>query len=132
MKLYQNRTTGFYYEKQDEAHREAGRRNTETVEFPFAASPKGDFVAWLNAQAFEQSLKGGWTAEEQAATEALLDLPPVVAKPVGPCASTAPSPAKDDLAFRREVSERWDSLPLTYRLDLGMLAFEDARNVVRS
>jgi hypothetical protein len=46
MKLYQH-TNGIFYEKQADCP----SRSFETVEFPFAASPKADFVAWLNQNA---------------------------------------------------------------------------------
>lgn len=44
MKLYL--LNGTYYEKQADVPK--GQGKFETVEFPFAASPKADFVAWLN------------------------------------------------------------------------------------
>lgn len=43
MKLYLH--SGRYYEKQADCP----DRKFETVEFPFAASPKADFVAWFNS-----------------------------------------------------------------------------------
>jgi hypothetical protein len=46
MKLYQN-SNGVFYEKQADCP----SKTFETVEFPFAASPKADFVAWLNQNA---------------------------------------------------------------------------------
>lgn len=44
MKLYL--LNGTYYEKQADVPK--GQGKFETVEFPFAASPKADFVAWMN------------------------------------------------------------------------------------
>lgn len=49
MKLY--RLDGLYYEKQADLPK-GQLKAAETVEFPFAASPKADFVSWLNE--FEQ------------------------------------------------------------------------------
>ncbi len=45
MKVY--RAKGTYYEMQADAKK--ADKGFETVEFPFAASPKADFVDWLNA-----------------------------------------------------------------------------------
>jgi hypothetical protein len=121
MRLYL--AAGTYYEKQADVPKGT---KFEAVEFPFAASPKADFVAWMN----ERSMSGLVAPLIDDVSPALtMDGP--IAKPVGPCASTLPSPAKDDLAFRREVAERWDHQPLAWRLDLGMLAFEDARSQVK-
>lgn len=130
MKLYQT-SKGTYCEKAEDFYNqqvaECGGRKSDydhsgaIVEFPFAASPKADFVAWMNARD-----NSGISYPPQAPE--LLDGP--VAAPPPPCVSTAPSPAKDDLAFRREVEERWDDTPLTWRMDMGMLAFEDARKAV--
>lgn len=44
MKVY--RAKGAYFEKQEDARK--ADRAFEAVEFPFAASPKTDFVVWLN------------------------------------------------------------------------------------
>lgn len=44
MKVY--RAKGTYFEKQEDARK--ADRAFEAVEFPFAASPKADFVAWMN------------------------------------------------------------------------------------
>lgn len=46
MKLYLH-TNGVFYERQADCP----SRKFETVEFPFAASPKADFVAWMNQNA---------------------------------------------------------------------------------
>lgn len=48
MKVYL--ANGIYIEKQEDARKAARLHNTkfETVDFPFAASPKSDFVDWLN------------------------------------------------------------------------------------
>lgn len=43
MKLYLH-TNGCFYEKQADCP----SKSFEAVEFPFAASPKADFVAWMN------------------------------------------------------------------------------------
>ena len=43
MKLYLH-TNGVFYEKQADCP----SKNFEAVEFPFAATPKADFVAWIN------------------------------------------------------------------------------------
>lgn len=122
MKLYL--AAGTYYEKQADVPKGT---KFEGVEFSFAASPKADFVTWMNEQP---------SAERAVAVTAPLleqvEWAGPIAKPIGPCRSLEPSEAKDDLAFRREVAERWDNQPLPWRLDLGMLAFEDARSVVKS
>lgn len=47
MKLYL--LNGIYYEKQADVPKGQGR--FETVEFPFSASPKSDFVDWMNKRA---------------------------------------------------------------------------------
>jgi hypothetical protein len=66
MKLYQH-TNGIFYEKQADCP----SRSFETVEFPFAASPKADFVAWLNQNA---GIATAHTGQAQAAQATLLDI----------------------------------------------------------
>jgi hypothetical protein len=46
MKLYRH-SNGLFYEKQADCP----SKTFEAVEFPFAASPKADFVAWMNQNA---------------------------------------------------------------------------------
>jgi hypothetical protein len=128
MKLYL--AAGTYYEKQADVPKGT---KFEPVEFIFTASPKADFVAWMNnaGKALAYAEKKMDLLTNQPVTFLEVEAGPI-AKPVGPCASTLPSLPKEEMAFRREVEKRWPDTPLTWRLDLGMLAFEDARSVVKS
>lgn len=60
MKLYL--LNGTYYEKQADVPKRQGK--FEAVEFPFSASPKADFVAWIND-------RGNEAVVEQAESELL-------------------------------------------------------------
>jgi hypothetical protein len=54
-----------------------------------------------------------------------------VADVAAPAKVAAPvSQVKEDLDFRQEVDDRWNDQPLAWRLDKGMLAFEEARDII--
>lgn len=92
--------TGTYYEKQ--ADMPKGTK-FEAVDYPFAASPKGDFVRWLN----EQGL--GDAVHEIKAQPA----------PIQP----TPAHSQQLLAFE----DQFEAMPLATQLHYAALAVENAR-----
>lgn len=66
MKLYLH-TNGVFYEKQADCP----NKSFEAVEFPFAASPKADFVAWINQNA---GIATAATSQAEVAQATLLDI----------------------------------------------------------
>ena len=92
MKLYLH--TGRYYEKQADCP----DRKFETVEFPFAASPKADFVAWLNNPPISIEAAAafiGDAVQSELEREALLDIDgplPVDQRVAETAAKPAPTP----------------------------------------
>jgi hypothetical protein len=135
---------GTYFEKQEDARK--ADRKFETVEFPFAASPKADFVTWLNnrqlldvAAERQQERIGdflsapiraaeaasGMTGDQAMERNSLLD--DVTWKPTAQPQPTQPVQT-DAAKFAEQVNERWNELPLGLRVDLGLIAFEDARS----
>lgn len=90
-----------YFERQADVPRGV---KFETVEFDFSASPKGDFVAWLNAAP-----------------------PPAPAPDTAP--SAPPTPANGgglSLAF----DDAFEAMPLARQLHFAALAMENARDRV--
>lgn len=111
MKVYLS--CGTYFEKQEDAHKHARQNGTTftKVEFPFAASPKADFVAWLNMD--------GDIAEErpQSAPEW---------KP-----SPQPQPVQPTSAFADQTlafEDQFEAMPLPLQLHFAGLALENARS----
>ena len=66
MKLYLH-NNGCFYEKQADCP----SKNFEAVEFPFAATPKADFVAWMNQNS---GLAKAATSQAEVAQATLLDI----------------------------------------------------------
>lgn len=110
MRLYL--AAGTHYEKQADVPKGT---KFEAVEFPFAASPKADFVAWMNATGPAEPLF-------EDTTETVLNL---VAQP----APIQPSPQHTAqlLAFE----DQWAEFPLARKLHYAALACEDARSAIK-
>lgn len=86
MKLYLH-SNGLFYEKQADCP----SRSFEAVEFPFAASPKADFVAWMNQNA---AIAQAHTGQAAVAEKTLLDIdgPLPVDQHVAKVAASTPAP----------------------------------------
>lgn len=73
MKLYLH-TNGLFYEKQADCP----SKSFEAVEFPFSATPKADFVTWMNAN-YSPNIHGGQAVKTELFDETvktdLADLP---------------------------------------------------------
>jgi hypothetical protein len=91
MKLYLH-TNGVFYEKQADCP----SKKFEAVEFPFAASPKADFVAWINQNsALTQTRQVGALGDLLGPTENVASCEPAplpVDRHVAKAAAAAPAP----------------------------------------
>lgn len=140
MKLYL--LAGVYYEKQADVPR--GQGKFETVEFPFAATPKADFVSWLNDQSINE-LAG--TCDCSALMNGASDHSPSCPSynPIGERLSSGggepldfrpepppPNPVRDALRFREEVEDRWDEFPLGWKIDRMIDTAEECRRALQS
>lgn len=99
MKVYLSK--GIYYEMQADAKK--ADKGFETVEFPFAASPKSDFVDWLN--------NGKWpraaievAAQDRAEPEPCDSAIPAF-QPRKPMAVRAGPPTAADIAADKEATQ---------------------------
>lgn len=114
MKVY--RAKGTYYEMQADAKK--ADRGFETVEFPFSASPKADFVDWLNERDARQADYAvvSMVREEEEAIR-------IVAQPL----PTQPSSSHMD----REIAfeDAFEAFPIAKKLHYAALAIENARAV---
>lgn len=116
MKVYRI-PAGTYFEKQEDARK--ADRKFEPVEFPFAASPKADFVAWLNEQGTGECPPfSGLASPEPAGPEWRLEPQPQPTQPVQP----------QSILDRAAIDAMWPNLPLEYRFGLCAMTMEDARN----
>lgn len=113
-----------FYEKQSDIPK--GMKFT-TVEFPFNASPKADFVAWLNdpcgefAAAKVEGFNAGFVKGEDVAYAGIEARGVAQPQPVQP---VQPQSQID----RAAIDAMWPSLPLAYRFGLCAMTMEDARN----
>lgn len=117
MRLY--RAAGTYYEKQADVPKGA---RFEAVEVPFAASPKADFVAWMNER--ERDKQPGDDAPLFG--HANPEIEPL-GKPQPAPAQPSPAHAAQVLAFEDE----WANFPLGRKLHFAALACEDAREAIK-
>ena len=123
MKIYRI-PAGTYFEKQDDARK--ADREFEVVEFPFSASPKADFVDWLNGQIgptfFESVQALGSVSTYEKAAQAVQEWAPPTAQPAPQQpALTTPQPVLFEDAF--------EAMPLATQLHYAALAVENARKV---
>lgn len=123
MKLYLlNRV---YFEKQADVPK--GQGKFEIVEFPFNASPKADFVSWMNQQEqlklvdeireeliAEEQIESLGTGSPEAAQEMVVELVPLPPPP----ASTI---------TRADFDEAWFGFPLPLQCHYAALAMEECR-----
>lgn len=117
MKVYRI-PAGTYFEKQEDA-RKADRKFT-AAEFPFAASPKADFVAWMNER----------EADKQPGDDPRLDehYPGSDWSPPTPQPQPTQPVQPQSILDRAAIDAMWPNLPLEYRFGLCAMTMEDARN----
>lgn len=133
MKVY--RAHGDYYEKQADVPKGT---KFETVEFPFNASPKSDFVAWLNERnraAADYGVEHAARCVEAAKKRmqptifhhdhdtSFLNEPLGVAQPQ-PTQPVQPQSQID----RNQIEDLWPTLPLAFQFHLCAATMEAARN----
>lgn len=122
MKVYRI-PAGTYFEKQEDARK--ADRKFEAVDFAFAASPKADFVDWLNS-AERQGVQASGSAATYAKAEEMMDcyqFGSVSAQPQ----PTQPSPAHAAQVIAFE--DQFGAMPLALQLHYAALAVENARKV---
>jgi hypothetical protein len=127
MKLYRarNTTDQLFYEKQADVPKGT---KFETVEFAFAASPKADFVTWLNerdAAGLVDPWKGyPWKGHEND------PMYPLVIEPKG---VAQPQPKQPDPAHAAQIiafEDAFEAMPLPTQLHYAGLALENARSQI--
>lgn len=115
---------GVHYEKQADVPKGA---KPAPVDFPFAASPKADFVAWLNERpTFAQGAEFAHEERddaEQFAAEIAGDYPHGVGQPLPE--QPSPSHSAQVIAFE----DQFEAMPLATQLHYAALAVENARRV---
>lgn len=116
MKLYRSLTTRLYHEKQADVPK---GEKFEAVEFPFAASPKADFVAWMNQQ----------PASERACRETAPLLEEMDWTPKQQPLPTQPDPAHAARSIALE--DAWENLPFAQKAHFASLFCEEAREKLR-
>jgi len=113
MKLYL--ASGTYYEKQ--IH-EKGRDSAFcTIEFPFSATPKSEFVNWLNKQ--------GHQDQGEPSEELPVDL--YIRKNAERLASQPPKGPSNKAAQTVAFEDGFQDMPLATKLHYAALALEEAR-----
>ena len=120
MKLYL--LNGTYYEKQADVPK--GQGKFEAVEFPFAASPKADFVNWMN----ERRPLALAEAKSGMAVEDAMEPHPILAD-----LTFKPIPERVEVTRDNplQFDDAWETFPLARKLHFAALACEDAREAIR-
>jgi hypothetical protein len=121
---------GRYYEKQADVPKGT---KFEAVEFPFSASPKADFIDWLNAN-FNQCPTPGcpnFVGETYDADETLR----LIDGPLDDYPATPPPPnerkPKSYTDYSTEIDEAWSALPLAHKSSLVIQYAEEVRERVK-
>ncbi len=125
MKLYL--ANGTHYEKQADVPKGT---KFEAVEFPFAASPKADFVAWLNELGVTYSVTLSDVENEGLRVDAAVDAgEPWPSQPTYSKPTTLSDPAIS--AATIALDEAFMAAPLAQQLTLASIALEEARGRIR-
>lgn len=123
MKVYRI-PAGTYFEKQEDARK--ADRKFATVEFPFSASPKADFVDWLN----NNRIDFGYREHADLVAPVFGEgNPALVIEPKGQPTPQPTQPVQPQSHIdRAAIDAMWPSLDLAYRFGLCAMTMEDARN----
>jgi len=120
MKVYQSKSDRRFYEKQADVPKGV---KWAAVEFPFSASPKADFIAWLNQLDYGPLVAAQIGSQQSTAVGMNIDEPLLNVIPV-------PNPVQPDPHFSRQVIAFEDGfvmMHLATKLHFAALAVEEAR-----
>jgi hypothetical protein len=114
-------SAGRYYEKQADVPK---GQKFEAVEFPFAASPKADFIDWLNSINAQLDRETFDAQETLWMIDGHLDDYPATPPP------PPESKPKSYADWSTEIDEAWAALPLAHKASLVIQFAEEVREKV--
>jgi hypothetical protein len=123
MKVYQSKADRRFYEKQADVPKGV---KWAAVEFPFSASPKADFIAWLNQLDYGPLVAAQIGSQQATSVGVNIDEPLFNVIPT-------PNPVQPDPHFSKQViafEDGFEAMPLATKLHYATLALEEAREKI--
>lgn len=120
MKVYQSKSDHRFYEKQADVPRGI---KFVAVEFPFSASPKADFIDWLNGLDYGPGVSTRIAEQPVSMVAVNINEPLLNVVPT-------PNPVQPDPHFSRQViafEDGFAAMALATKLHFAALALEEAR-----